>query len=206
MNVIVIIVGAILALLRPIHGEKLSAAETVGNFSGVYTPRGWEHLEHYAGACLLGLKRLIEAEHLLKNGNRLEDVGLSLCGGDLRNDKRQIAMTRDYFDFSVVHLSSTTNQLPHFDLRPAIMQQMKNMVKQQLSTSSTAEGSNSSGSDTRLRENTVALIPFSSISHSNTGSTAKEWEAEIRTHYFLATFYSVYVFCYTIVLPFFSCL
>lgn len=163
----------------------------VGGFSGVFSPRGRKGMHHYAGACLLGTKRLVEAEGLIANATRLEDVGFSLCGYSLEQDKeqREAVQTRDYFDFSVVHLSSTTNQIPNQKLREPIHEQALRMVDQQRLGQLEY---NSTETDSRLRENTVALIPFSSLSHSNPSPSMAKAERDIRVLYFKATFYSVY--------------
>lgn len=180
----------LLLIFAVLPGGSTTPKDTSG-FSGVYTPRGRRGMHHYAGACLVGTKRLIEATGLIQNATRLEDVGFSLCGYSLENnvEKREVVQSRDYFDFSVLHMSSTTNQIPNQKLREPIHEQVQRMVDQQ------REGQlhyNKSEIDIRLLENTVALIPFSSLSHSNPSPALVKQEREIRKLYFLATFYSVH--------------
>ena len=82
--------------------------------SGLYRPNTTHTLEHYAGAWLVPKRRLLEAKLRIQHIKSLEGASFSVSGYAAHQDHRITLMTRDYFDFAVQHLSSTTNQLPQF--------------------------------------------------------------------------------------------
>ena len=79
MAMMAVISCVLLLIFAVLPGGSTTLKDTSG-FSGVYTPKGRRGMHHYAGACLVGTKRLIEATGLIQNATRLEDVGFSLCG------------------------------------------------------------------------------------------------------------------------------
>ena len=82
--------------------------------SGLYRPNTSRALEHYAGAWLVSKRRLLEAKLRIQHIRSLEGASFAVSGYASHQDYRTTLMTRDYFDFAVQHLSSTTNQLPQF--------------------------------------------------------------------------------------------
>lgn len=108
-------------------------SDSTSEFSGIYTPMQGDTVEHYAGACLIPKERLWKTQERIEHtaAGFLEGVGFALCGNDLRMEDRITVMTRDYFDFAVTHLSSTTNQLPidtNEKLNRILLDQVKSMV------------------------------------------------------------------------------
>jgi hypothetical protein len=111
-------------------------------------------------------------------------------------------MTRDYFDFQVQHLSSTTNQLPEetsLQFCNMLMKRMKRVVKG-LESQSKNITDKPFFRDGRLIDETVAIIPYSSKSASVTVVSALsamskdqvfEFQEIIRILYFQATFWSI---------------
>ena len=112
-------------------------------------------------------------------------------------------MTRDYFDFEVIHLSSTTNilQNDNNDISDELLYRM-NQTVQALSINTKHNKKTKNNHKTikknrqnnaqsyRWRKQTIAIIPYSERSASNTIQT--KFSANIRRLYFIATFWSIY--------------
>ena len=74
-------------------------------FSGVYAPDTKRASEVYAGSWLASRDRF------LKNKDRIERISFLEQGSFAIVGRGVTAMTRDFFDFQVIHLSSTSNQI-----------------------------------------------------------------------------------------------
>jgi hypothetical protein len=94
-------------------------------------------------------------------------------------------LSRDYLDFLVEHLSTTSNQIPfshsptfsiYYERIRNVVQELKNVALDRTET------------DSRLRS-TVAVLIYSSITFSRPQANA---QASIREPYFEATFWSVF--------------
>lgn len=164
------------------------------DYSGLYRADG-EH-ESYAGAWLAPKKRLVDSYRQLNQTSNLEGSTMAVSGYGRRQDPRITFMTRDFFDFQVLHLSVTTNFIDSIGRggSPAkLNQQLVDRVREQMvQTVQQLEkplGTMRAHGDPRLTEQTIALIPFTGFAASTDKS---EFQASIRKLYFKATFYSVY--------------
>ena len=161
-------------------------------FSGVYRPNLQRSQEHYAGCWLVPVDRFLHAKHYIYNQlTNLEGA----CHAILTTGSKIDVMSRDFFDFQALHLSSTTNVLPadnvNSDLSKELMYNM-NQTVDILSTSTikknTKKYKNKSLSD-RWSRQTIAIIAFSEQSASSTQSI---FASNIRRYYFKATFWFIY--------------
>jgi len=171
------------------------------DYSGLYRAEG-EH-ESYAGAWLAPLKRLANSYPQLNRTTNLEGSTMAISGYGRRQDPRITVMTRDFFDFQVLHLSVTTNFIDSISrgggpssftkqLFDRVHDQMVRTVQQLEMPLDKMQGYG----DPRLAQETVALIPFTGFAAS---TDKNEYQANIRKLYFKATFFSVYRYIRTIV-------
>lgn len=108
-------------------------------------------------------------------------------------------MTRDFFDFQVLHLSSTTNQLPRDSSGKFYDHLLDKMTKTAAEMKSDSEAASFARrrSEQKVSNRTVALIPFSSSAaslHLANEDPYSRFNRKIRLQFFLATFWSVYRF------------
>ena len=157
------------------------AAGTAAKFSGVYHPNLQFSTELYAASWLIPKKLFMRSSAAFQSyiGN-LEGATFSVM-----HDRRQFgAMTRDYFDMFVEHLSSYTNTVGAKQVGQVLIERMK---KTMAIYRGTAPQSRQTGQhvDLPFKNNTIAIIPFSTKSHISQSI------AEVRRLYFLLTYYSV---------------
>jgi hypothetical protein len=145
--------------------------------------------EDFAASFLVSKKRLVSLENKIASiGNKsFEDtcfyVVRSKCG------TCHTVMSRDYLDFMVEHLSSTSNNIDH----PNILLYQTLIWKLRSSTRQLREKSrlSSSAENATLVEMTLGVIVFST-SALNANDNLENIQSLIR-HYFLeATFWSIY--------------
>ena len=173
--------------------------------SGLYRPDTSRSLEHYAGAWLVHRRRLLDpyTRRRVKAIKSLEGASFSVAGMAAHQDPRITLMTRDYFDFSVQHLSSTTNQLPWGstqDFLDVILEQTVGMVDRLEARNDAPRGHPTHISplsdDARRTELTVALIPFcnrpASVEAKLESAWVNEFQGRVRLLFFQATFWSVF--------------
>ena len=171
--------------------------------SGLYRPDTSRSLEHYAGAWLVSRRRLMEAKLRIRAIKSLEGASFSVAGLSSRQDPRIALMTRDYFDFSVQHLSSTTNQLPWNapkDFLDLVHEQTVQIVERLQARAEVPKDHSTHISplsdDPRRTEETVALIPFCNRAASVDSRLETAWnnnfQAKVRLLFMQATFWSVY--------------
>ena len=170
-------------------------------YSGLYRADG-EH-ESYAGAWLAPKRRLLNSYPQINRTSNLEGSTMAVSGYGRHGDARIAVMTRDFFDFQVLHLSVTTNFIDSVgrgggpaklakQLQERVREQMTHTVRE-LERPTETMGAHG---DARLSEQTIALIPFTGFAASTDKSA---FQAEIRKLYFKATFFSVYRYIHTIV-------
>ena len=174
------------------------------SFSGLYRPDLTKGVEHYAGAWLVPKRRLLESLERVNKITYLEGATFSIVGYE--HDERLTLMTRDFFDFQVIHLSSTTNQMPlttttnflnalSFRMYKTV-QELKNGANSSISHHHSILPHNEREKhDKRAREKTIAVIPFCSLTASHDLTETEEverFQGNIRLHYFQATFWSTY--------------
>jgi len=171
--------------------------------SGLYRPDTSRSLEHYAGAWLVSKKRLLDSKGRVVRMKSLEGASFSVAGLAAHQDSRIALMTRDYFDFSVQHLSSTTNQLPWNapeTFLDVIHEQTINIVERLRARAESPKEHPTHVSplseDPRRKEQTVALIPFCNRAASVDSRLETAWnnafQVKVRLLFFQATFWSVY--------------
>lgn len=160
-------------------------------FSGFYYPKNIHSMESYGAAWLAPRERVVNRMDRLEMIGDLEGATREM----IRFGKETNLMTRDYFDFHVIHLSGTTNGVHNESADAFLMREIykKLSVTTQILMEHTIR-QNYTGSvagDSRLMDETVALIPFSVSSASNRYKFNRHQEA-IRLEYFTATFWSVH--------------
>ena len=153
-------------------------------FSGFYAWNRTEPTiaEDYAGAWLVSKQRLLAAEVDIASGYAIEHG----CFAVLRHQRSnyETLFTRDYFDFMVEHLSSTTNLFP-----VATDAALFNVTSHRLSMTITKLKKMQRGvlSDSRTNS-TLAMIVYSPISSTAVPSAD---QVHVRQLFLQATFYSV---------------
>lgn len=162
------------------------------SFSGVYYPNLNFSFEVYAGAWLSSRQKVVSSQDAFNKIDCLE-------GGSFSMVNERTLMTRDFFDFQVLHLSSTTNHMPERRSSKFLSTLKKKLAKtiEVLKLHPVDDDE----VDWRLRNGTVALIPFSSRPASSDISpflklfmSYDPFQIQIRSLYFEATFWSVYRF------------
>jgi hypothetical protein len=149
--------------LASASSSSSSTSSSQGEFSGLYTPDLHHALEIYAGAWLQS-KTLF-----LKNKKQIEEISSlesTTTGGLARyqlqpSQTRFILMTRDYLDYSIEHLSPTTNILHDLntDLMAHLIQIMK---KKSLWLKKISLNLPNTVTTKPFMNQTVVVIPFSS--------------------------------------------
>lgn len=150
-------------------------------FSGLYNPNLNYSRENFAGSWLVSVDMFISKKRIMRTINNIEGASFIMAGDGISDGFA--LMTRDYFDFQVIHLSSTTNNLEGSALLDALTRRMRHVVKE-LSKVTVAGNS----SDSRLYLQTVAIIPFSSTA---SGVRPDDFQFSIRKLYMEATFWSI---------------
>ena len=117
----------------------------IGGFSGVLGPpqgtmTGGSSNEIAPLSCLLSLQRLKESQAMIQNSTSSDELGQALCS--------QPQVTRDILDFYSLPMDLSKSTVRD-------LQQLLKSLKMQ-----PAKG----GTDNRLLENTVALLPFARLS------------------------------------------
>jgi hypothetical protein len=200
------LLSRILATLSFLSSLTLSSASSSsssqsGEFSGLYTPNLKYSLEIYAGAWLQSKTLFLQNLKQIQEINALEST---TTGGLARyqlspSNTRFILMTRDYLDFSIEHLSPTTNILHDLntDLMAYLIQIMK---KKSLWLKKLAMNLPNTVSTKPLMNQTVVIIPFSTNSASFGGGGGSNRNSDgkispsiqLRLYFFEATFWSIY--------------
>lgn len=196
-----------MAMPRLVLLSLLSSLSLVpGLFSGYYSAK---ENEDYGGAFLITTKKLISLQKLIEHVWFPEGLILELVKPNQHCPQCQTIFTRDYFDFSCDHLSSTTNIIGTMPMETQkkiikylnfrLAQTVKNIRDSipsppSSTTSSSAISSIHSSHNVTYRKSIVAIIPFSQ-EIANPGSLHNEYvklHQLMRQHFFQATFYSLY--------------
>lgn len=104
-------------------------------------------------------------------------------------------MTRDYFDFQVVHLSSTLNQMPDVNSLE-LQQELLNRMDKTIEALKIIEKPPQKYRDQRILKNSIVLMAFSSQAASMRQNDLQKFQTEIRLSFLKATVLSVYK-CFT---------
>ena len=140
-------------------------------FSGVYSPNIKLSREDFAGSWLVPVQRFLQAkEYLQMHATNIE----SACFAILNTGSQVSVMTRDYFDFEVVHLSSTTNVLPSSrnELLAELLFRMNQTVNALDASSAKMQNKRYkiNSASHRWRNQTIAVIAFTELSGSSSQS------------------------------------
>lgn len=177
--------------------------QNVEIFSGVYKPNLSRGVEIYAGAWLAPVKMFQDLQPRLDDPLTvsLEAASFFIVDQNCRKmfymnatspevcetlKLSKTLMTRDYFDFQVEHLSSTTKYLEkvNFELILPNLRRRSNILHQYSFERIFEE---------RLNNYTVAIIPISvNPIEPHTNPEIFRLGARIRFHYFKSTFWSIY--------------
>ena len=158
-----------------------------GDFSGFYKPNLDYTVEFYGGSWLAPRQRFLLSKDRMLGIQSLEGATFFML------EKGLSLMSRDYFDFEVIHLSSTTNQLPQHSTDKFFNELLNKMVTStEMITKETKDivSNNKRPDDIRLTKQTLCIIPFSTNPVSN--DHHKKLQNDIRLLYFQSTFWSVY--------------
>jgi hypothetical protein len=165
-----------------------------GIFSGFYFAK--EH-EDYGGAFLVSKNKLIQSKLMIERAWYPEGIIFSIIKSNQFCSDCKTIFSRDYFDFSSDHLSSTTNIIGTMPMetQKRILKYLNYRLTQTVkSIKDSIPSSSSSSQNVTHRKRVVGIIPFSQ-EIANPGSQQNEYlrlHQQIRQHFFQATFYSLY--------------
>jgi hypothetical protein len=162
-----------------------SCTESAETFSGLYTPslKKASSAEDFAAAWLITRERFLASKRFIYASTNMAGVSFAITRAKCRGCHP--LLTRDYFDFLVEHLSTTSNQIPHsnkvvfqiyYDRIRKVVHELRSLARDRPET------------DPRLKE-TLAVLIYSSITFSRPQANV---QSSIREPFFEATFWSVY--------------
>jgi hypothetical protein len=157
--------------------------------SGVYTPNLQYSLEIYSASWLQKISRFLTTLTEIEQINALESATTGPLLRYRYDQTKSLLMTRDYFDFFVEHLSSTSNQI-HED--PQLIPYLSSLLIQKIHFLKKNIHFSSAGPQTTapLADSTVVIIPYSCKSASQGNDLYRI--KELRLLYFQATFWSIF--------------
>lgn len=161
---------------------------TSAAFSGLYKPNTTISTEDYGGAWLASIDKFEDIRNWFHMMVNIEHGTLAMTLTGHSGTPKNI-MTRDFFDFLVIHLSSTTNTMPHdpsSEIKSILIDRMKDTVG---NLSSRVKPFGALYQKISSLNQTVAILPYSSTPAS---SQNDEFNRNIRKYYFQATFWSIY--------------
>lgn len=137
--------------------------------------------EDFSAAWLVSKYRLLAAEHGIHDTFSMAAVTFAVVRNKCPNC--HTVLTRDYFDYMVEHLSSTSNRIPSGD------RAVYNITGERLKrTAKRLKTMSSLGKDSRVND-TLAVLIYSPLPFS---MTITPEQIGIRLNYFETTFYSVH--------------
>jgi hypothetical protein len=175
----------VFVLLISFGGSSVYGSSVLEEFSGMYTPniRKTGSAEDFSAAWIITTDRFLASKPLLDASSNMAGVSFAItrakCTGCFP------MLSRDYFDFLVEHLSTTSNQIPisnknifgiYYHRAKSVVARLKDLAVKRTE------------SDIRLNQ-TVATLIYSSITFSRPQANL---QSSIRVPYFEATFWSVY--------------
>lgn len=157
---------------------SIADASEDNSFSGFYSPNVRYSLESYAGAWLLKRDVFMTLDRMIDTMNSLETASTMV----VQNHRITPIMTRDYFDFQVEHLSSTTNQLQNHNADEILLHRLHSKGR---NLRRIAEKSH------EKQTNVLVIIPFS-FNAASEASTAKSMLQKLRWGFFVNAFFSIH--------------
>ncbi len=175
----------------------LAAMQEETEFSGVFRPDISSSANDFSAAWLVSKERLIISAPKIKLAHSMAATSLALLRSyndfyltsstpHPTTNLSTSLMTRDFFDFFVEHLSSTSNQTPDSNIK--IIKEYYNKLQSNIKLLRD-EKYYQQHIDVRLQQ-TVAIIIFSSVAFSINHSL--QHQMDIRLPFFVATFFSTY--------------
>ena len=183
----------------PPPGILLSVTSS-SSHSGFYRPNNWYSIESYCAAWLTSSERFFNKYDAINKTSSLE--GISYAITNEMNEKQQLyewnLMTRDFFDFHAVHLSSSSNlaikynpSFPNTGIHMKLLtSRISRVAKEMEAVTLTKITQESSNNHDDLYENTLAIIPFSVLSATR-NLVNRTTQQKIRIEFFKATYWSV---------------
>ena len=151
--------GIIIACFMLFAGSCQSAKSNKATTSGLYKPNTRAAAEDYAGAWLTSVERFLGIRNYFHMMVNIEH------GSIIVTQHKINVMTRDFFDFQVLHLSSTTNTCPDgASVQDELMHRMSNTTaafKKHTLSLPTTRPLNTVSKDERRSNRTLAIIAFS---------------------------------------------
>ena len=156
---------------------------------------------YFAGSWLVPVERFLHVKEFLLYEKPVHIE--AACFAIILTGSQLNLMTRDYFDFEVIHLSSTTNMIPTDNINNDVSNELlyrMNQTVQALNPYTNPYKTNKSykkkkkynkkSLNYRWKKQTIAIIVFSELAGSNNIKT--KFTTNIRRLYFIATFWSIY--------------
>jgi hypothetical protein len=189
-------------------GAGAGAGEAVP-YSGLYLPNTTFNAENYAGSWMISRLKFFNAQTLFEDVLHLEHISLWVTS-PMVDPKCEALMTRDFLDFHVEHLSSTSNYILGNGIAPSLIEKMERRVEAlqrgallaayspgSPSLAPPSLGSAASGGsrlDSRQVHATLVLIPFhlSRVQRRKEGTIDKTADETLRKLFFKATFWATY--------------
>jgi len=157
-------------------------------FSGIYYSdyRKTSVAEDFSAAWLMTKNRLNMSMHKIKKSTNMAGVSFAATRNKCKNCIP--VLTRDYLDFLVEHLSTTSNQIPY--AHNVLFKIFKNRIEEIIK--SIKDHKYKYENDIRLNQ-TIAILIYSSITFSRPRimNTHKN-HVNIRKYFFESTFWSVF--------------
>ncbi len=164
---------------------RVAGGGSLEDFSGLYSANTKKtgSAEDFAAAWLITKERFLASKQFVDSSSNMAGVSFAITRS--RCQGCYTMLSRDYFDFLVEHLSTTSNQIPysHPQTFNIYYHRIQNVVLELKKVAN-----DRTEPDPRLKE-TVAILIYSSITFSRPQANA---QASIREPYFEATFWSVY--------------
>lgn len=179
-NIIILITLLIIAFISFIKSNDNNEKDSI-IFSGVYRSdyRKTGAAEDFAASWLISSKRFNESKQRLSGSSNMAGVSFAITREKCKNCVT--LLSRDYMDFLVEHLSTTSNQIPHSDKHvfelykkrmKVISEHWKNISYDRIEK------------DIRL-DQTIALLIYSSISFSRPRVIpSQQYHISIRKYFF----------------------
>ena len=164
-------------------------------FSGIYHPDLEGSTEDFAAAFLVSRKRLIDSYPSIHNATYMAGVSFAVTRHNAENKRNQVLLSRDYFDFFVEHLSTTSNFIPNGNEQIFRIYNMR-LWRTSAKLKNFAINRPAWKNEPRLKKSLV-VIPYSSISFQRAQT---KMQTKIRMGFIAATFWSVYRYIPNIVI------
>jgi hypothetical protein len=171
----------LLIYISIITKESACADDANDHFSGFYKPNLRESYEIYAGSYFTTKEELFDSYKRIPRVKNLEGVTTSLV------ESHKAIMTRDYFDYSVVHLSPTVSQLLTASIKNSYSSIQRRTA---LSNDALRSSVGTVPTDPRMMDETVAIMPFSTIPASMFNGD-NDYQNAIRANLFSSTYWSI---------------